>query len=83
MTDRAEKVERASATLLRVTVVQTMAGGRTVRVTWKSRSAQYAYPELLRKDTLSDLEGVAEDRAAVSAAIHVLEQLHDDMIDRG
>nr|CRY96232.1 hypothetical protein [uncultured prokaryote] len=79
--DRAERAERASATLLRVSVVQTMVRDRVVRVTWKGRNDQYAFPTLLRKDVLIQLERVPERQAAVMAAIFVLEETLVQMID--
>nr|CRY97467.1 hypothetical protein [uncultured prokaryote] len=71
---RAELTERASATLLRVTVVQSMSGTRNVRVTWKGRSMSYETPEFVRKDELEGLFHISEKEAAIRAAIYVLEE---------
>lgn len=70
-----------SATLLRVTVCQDMTRQRTVRVTWKGRTGRYEFPDFLRKDTLGELTGMSEAEAAVRAAIHVLEETLDALVD--
>lgn len=81
MTTRAEKTERASATLLRVTVVQTMDRARVARVTWKSRGMSYEHPEFLRKDVLEELHTCSEQEGALRAAIYVLEECLNTLID--
>jgi hypothetical protein len=74
MMDRAERAERASATLLRVTVSHTMARTIPVRITWKGRTGQYEFPDLTRKGAYDSVVGVSEYRRSLQVAIALLEE---------
>lgn len=81
MRDRAERAERASAALLRITVTHTMSPAIPVRITWKGRSGQYEYPELTRKGVYNGLEGVSSYRRSLQVARDLIEEELDALID--